>query len=172
MASDLEQRLVAIVTPTLEGMGYELVRLMLAGGREQRLQIMAERSDGGTMGVDDCAAVSRTLSAVLDVEDPIPGAYTLEVSSPGIDRPLTRAKDYVRWAGHVARIETDEPLDGRRRFKGVLLGLDGEDVKLRLEEGGEARVPLTKVQRAKLVLTDELIAETRRLAEGGAAARI
>ena len=115
---------------------------------------------------------NRTLSAVLDVEDPIPGAYTLEVSSPGIDRPLTRPKDYVRWAGHVARIETSEPIDGRRRFKGVLLGLEGEDVKMRLEEGGEAKVPLALVQRAKLVLTDELIAETRRLAEGQPAARI
>ena len=163
---------MAIVTPTLEGMGYELVRLMLAGGREGRLQIMAERRDSGTMSVEDCAQLSRTLSAVLDVEDPIPGAYTLEVSSPGIDRPLTRPKDYVRWAGHIARIETSEPIDGRRRFKGVLLGLEGEDVKVRLEEGGETKVPLPLVQRAKLVLTDELIAETRRLAEGLPSARI
>jgi ribosome maturation factor RimP len=148
------------------------VRLMLAGGREGRLQIMAERRDSGTMSVEDCAQLSRTLSAVLDVEDPIPGAYTLEVSSPGIDRPLTRPKDYVRWAGHLARIETSEPIDGRRRFKGVLLGLEGEDVKVRLEEGAETKVPLPLVQRAKLVLTDELIAETRRLAEGLPSARI
>jgi ribosome maturation factor RimP len=163
---------MAIVTPTLEGMGYELVRLMLLGGREGRLQIMAERRDNGTMSVEDCASLSRTLSAVLDVEDPIPGTYTLEVSSPGIDRPLTRPKDYLRWSGHMARIETSETIDGRRRFKGVLLGLEGEDVKLRLEDGGEAKVPLALVQRAKLVLTEQLIAETRRLSEGQPAARI
>ena len=169
--NELQRRLEAIVVPALEGMGFELVRLMLMGGREQRLQIMVERPEAGTASIEECTAVSRMLSAVLDVADPIPGAYTLEVSSPGIDRPLTRPKDFVRWSGHVVRIETGELLDGRRRFKGVLLGLDGEDVVVRLEEGGEARLPLPLVQRAKLVLTDALFAEARRLAEGHAAAR-
>ena len=169
---ELERRLEAIVVPALEGMGFELVRLMLMGGREQRLQIMVERPGAGTATIEECTAVSRTISAILDVEDPIGGAYTLEVSSPGIDRPLTRPKDYSRWSGHLARIETAEPLDGRRRFKGVLMGLDGETVLVRLEEGGEARVPLSLIQRAKLVLTDALLTEARRLAEGHATTRI
>ena len=170
--NELERRLESIVAPTLQTMGYEVVRLILLGGREQRLQIMIERIDEGTTGIDDCTAASRTISAVLDVEDPLPGAYTLEVSSPGIDRPLTRAKDFVRWSGHVARIETSEPLDGRRRFKGILLGLDGESVRIRLEEGGEVSLPLGLVQRAKLVLTDTLLAETKRRAEGAPDTRI
>lgn len=161
--TERERRIEAIAAPAAEGLGFDLVRVMLAGGpREARLQIMAERKDGRTMTVEDCAVLSRNLSAVLDVEDPIQGAYVLEVSSPGIDRPLTRRKDFERWAGHVARLETAEPIDGRRRFKGVLLGLDGDDVRLRLDEGQETRVPLPRVQKAKLVLTDALIAEARR----------
>ena len=116
--------------------------------------------------VEACAIISRALSAVLDVEDPIPGAYTLEVSSPGIDRPLTREKDYTRWTGHVARVETVLPIDGRRRFKGTLLGLEGGAVKLRLEDGKETQVPLSAVTRAKLELTDALLDEHRRVQEG------
>jgi ribosome maturation factor RimP len=146
-------------------MGYELVRVAMSRGGGT-LQIMIEPADGRPMDVEDCAALSRALSAVLDVEDPIPSAYTLEVSSPGIDRPLTREKDYVRWAGHVARLETTQPIEGRRRFKGKLLGLENGTVRLRLDDGKEADVPLAQVTRAKLELTDALLDEHRRAQEG------
>jgi ribosome maturation factor RimP len=119
---------------------------------------MAERHDGSGMGVEDCAALSRHISAILDVEDPIEGAYTLEVSSPGIDRPLTRPKDFERFAGHLAKIETRRPIEGRKRFQGRLVGRAGEEVVVAMEEGGEARLPMTEISKAKLVLTDELIA--------------
>ena len=145
-------------------MGYELVRVSMSKGGT--LQIMIEPADGRPMDVEDCATLSRALSAVLDVEDPIPSAYTLEVSSPGIDRPLTREKDYVRWAGHVARVETTQPIEGRRRFKGTLLGLENGTVRIRLDDGKEADVPLAQVTRAKLELTDALLDEHRRAQEG------
>ncbi|MFI4999918.1 MAG: ribosome maturation factor RimP [Reyranellales bacterium] len=163
--SDLQRRIEDIIAPTVVGMGYELVRVAMSRGGGT-LQIMIERADGGPMDVEACAAVSRALSAVLDVEDPIPSGYTLEVSSPGIDRPLTRPKDYARWAGHLARFETAEPIDGRRRFKGTLLGLQDDTVKLRLEDGHEAQLPLAAVTRAKLEMTDALIEEHRRALEG------
>lgn len=169
--TDLERRIAALVTPTIEGLGYELVRVLMAGGRDGRLQIMAERLDGAAMSVDDCAAISRSVSAVLDVEDPIPHAYELEVSSPGIDRPLTRRKDWTRWAGHVARVELAEPVDGRRRVKGVILGLEDDVARLRMDEGGEIAVPLSAVHRAKLVLTDALIEESSKSDDAGAASR-
>ena len=158
--TDLLRRIEDAVAPTIVGMGYELVRVHMSRGGT--LQIMIEPADGRPMDVEDCAVVSRAVSAVLDVEDPISSAYTLEVSSPGIDRPLTRAKDYVRWAGHVVRIETAEPVDGRRRFKGTLLGLEGDIVRLRLEDGEETGVPLSAVTRAKLEMTDALIEEHQR----------
>ncbi|OJU33418.1 MAG: hypothetical protein BGN99_07955 [Alphaproteobacteria bacterium 65-37] len=145
-------------------MGFELVRVALSKGGT--LQIMIEPADGRPMDVEDCANVSRALSAVLDVEDPITDAYTLEVSSPGIDRPLTRPKDYARWAGHLARLETSMPIEGRRRFKGTLLGLDEDCVRLRLDDGKEAAVPLEAVTKAKLELTDRLIEEHRQAQEG------
>jgi ribosome maturation factor RimP len=163
--TDLLRRIEDIVAPTVVGMGYELVRVALSRGGT--LQIMIEPADGRPMDVEDCAGVSRALSAVLDVEDPITSAYTLEVSSPGIDRPLTRAKDYARWTGHMARLETAEPVEGRRRFKGTLLGLEDGIVKLRLEDGQETGVPLSAVSRAKLEMTDALI-EEHRLAQQGA----
>lgn len=163
--TDLLRRLEDIVAPTIVGMGYELVRVALSRGGT--LQIMVEPADGRPMDVEDCAGVSRALSAVLDVEDPITSAYTLEVSSPGIDRPLTRPKDYARWTGHMARLETAEPVEGRRRFKGTLLGLEDGIVKLRLEDGQETGVPLSAVSRAKLEMTDALI-EEHRLAHQGA----
>ena len=169
--TDLERRIAALVTPTIEGLGYELVRVLMAGGRDGRLQIMAERLDGAAMSVEDCAAISRSVSAVLDVEDPIPHAYELEVSSPGIDRPLTRRKDWTRWAGHVARVELSEPVDGRRRVKGVILGLEDDVVRLRMDEGGEIAIPLSAVHRAKLVLTDALIEESSKSDDAGAASR-
>jgi ribosome maturation factor RimP len=169
--TDLERRIAALVTPTIEGLGYELVRVLMAGGRDGRLQIMAERLDGAAMSVEDCAAISRSVSAVLDVEDPIPHGYELEVSSPGIDRPLTRRKDWTRWAGHVARLELSEPVDGRRRVKGVILGLEDDVARLRMDEGGEIAVPLAVVHRAKLVLTDALIEESSKSDDAGAAER-
>ena len=163
--TDILRRIEDIVQPTVTGMGFELVRVSMsrAGGT---LQIMIEPADGRPMDVEDCATLSRALSAVLDVEDPISGAYTLEVSSPGIDRPLTRPKDYERWAGHLARVETAQPIDGRRRFKGTLVGLEDGTVKLKLEDGQEAHLPLASVTRAKLEMTDTLIEEHRRAREG------
>jgi ribosome maturation factor RimP len=166
--TDLERRIESIVGPAAEGLGYELVRVMMTGGaHDGRLQIMADRVDGAAMTVDDCERLSRTVSAILDVEDPIAGAYTLEVSSPGIDRPLVRRKDWERWTGHLARIELSEPVEGRKRFKGVLLAVDGEDVRVRLEDGVEVRLPLAHVARAKLVLTDALVAESAKMADTG-----
>jgi ribosome maturation factor RimP len=161
--TELLRRIEEIVAPTVVGMGFELVRVAMSKGGGT-LQIMIEPADGSAMDVEACATLSR---ALLDVEDPIPGNYTLEVSSPGIDRPLTRPKDYSRWAGHLARVETAEPIDGRRRFKGTLLGLSDGAVRLRLEDGTETAVPLTAVSRAKLEMTDALI-EEHRLAQHGA----
>ncbi len=163
--TELLRKIEDIVTPTVTGMGFELVRVAMSRGGGT-LQIMIEPADGRPMDVEDCATLSRALSAVLDVEDPIPGAYTLEVSSPGIDRPLTREKDYVRWAGHVARVETTQPIEGRRRFKGTLLGLANGAIRIRLDDGQEADVPLSLVLRAKLEMTDALLDEHRRAQEG------
>ncbi|HEX9836193.1 MAG TPA: ribosome maturation factor RimP [Alphaproteobacteria bacterium] len=153
------QRIAGLIEPVLEGMGYELVRVHLSGGHRPIVQVMAERRDGRAMTVEDCAEISRNVSPVLDVADPIASAYTLEVSSPGIDRPLVRPKDFDRFAGFEARLETDRPIDGRRRFRGRLMGLDGAEVRLRCE-GTEVRLPLAEVSKAKLVLTDELLAAT------------
>lgn len=164
---DRERALADLIGPTVEAMGYELVRVVVAGRDRPTLQIMAERKDRKGMTLGDCEGLSRALSAKLDVEDPIKAQYVLEVSSPGIDRPLTRAVDFDRFKGHVAKIETKAPLDGRRRFSGTLRGRDGEIVALETKEG-PARVPLSEIARAKLVLTDELIAATR--AEEAAAA--
>jgi ribosome maturation factor RimP len=163
--TELLRRIEDIVAPTIVGMGFELVRVSMSRGGGT-LQIMIEPADGRPMDVEDCATLSRALSAVLDVEDPISSAYTLEVSSPGIDRPLTREKDYVRWAGHLARLETTQPIEGRRRFKGTLLGLENGTVRLKLEDGKEADVPLSQISRAKLELTDALLDEHRRAQEG------
>lgn len=153
-----DQRLAQIVTPTIEGLGYGLVRLRLMGGKTKTLQIMAERADG-TMEVEDCATVSRAVSAVLDVEDPIADAYNLEVSSPGIDRPLTRLVDFERWEGYEARLETEELIEGRRRFKGILAGVEGQEVLIEIEEG-TIGLDFDWLSDAKLLLTDELIAES------------
>jgi ribosome maturation factor RimP len=151
-----------IIEPSLEAMGYRLVRLMQTGGLSRpTLQVMAERLDETPMTVDDCAEISRSVSALLDVADPIAGAYTLEVSSPGIDRPLVRPEDYDRFAGFDARIELDAPLDGRKRFRGKLLGRSGDQVRLAAETG-EVCLPLPSIARAKLVLTDELLAYAQR----------
>jgi len=150
----------ALIAPSLEAMGYRVVRVAFTGGRRATLQVMAERADDAAMSVDDCSLVSQTVSALLDVADPIAESYLLEVSSPGIDRPLFRREDYQRFAGFEAKLELHQSLDGRRRFRGWLLGLDCDDVKVNL--GAEiVRLPLADITRAKLVLTDELIAATR-----------
>ncbi|MBI2236491.1 MAG: ribosome maturation factor RimP [Magnetospirillum sp.] len=163
---DLISRLEALIVPSLDGMGYELVRVMLQGRERPTLQVMAERKDGLAMTVEDCADISRSLSALFDVDDPIQGAYTLEVSSPGIDRPLTRRKDFECWAGFEAKLETSQPIDGRKRFKGLLKGLDEADCVIVAIETGEARIPLAEVRNAKLVLTDALIAAATKDQEG------
>jgi ribosome maturation factor RimP len=154
-------QIARLIEPSLEAMGYRVVRVALTSLKRPTLQVMAERLDEAAMTVDDCADISRQVSALLDVADPITGAYTLEVSSPGIDRPLVRAEDYDRFAGYEARIELEEARDGRKRFKGRLLGRQGGDIRL-LAENGELLLPLAAVARAKLLLTDELLALAQR----------
>jgi ribosome maturation factor RimP len=158
--ASLEVRLAAIVAPMLEGMGYELVRVAVLGRDRPTVQVMADRAGGGQLNIADCEAISHALGAVLDVEDPLPGAWSLEVSSAGIDRPLTRVKDWNRYAGHLARAEATVAIDGRRRFSGIVLGADEAGARLRLDDGSEIVLPHSAIRRAKLVLTDALIAGT------------
>jgi ribosome maturation factor RimP len=153
-------RIAEIIGPSLDAMGYRLVRVAVLGAGRMTLQIMAERRDEAAMTVEDCADISRSVSALLDVADPIAGAYTLEVSSPGIDRPLVRPEDYDRFAGFEAKIELSQPLSGRKRFRGRLLGRAGDHVRL-IAETGEVEVPLSAITRAKLILTDDLIAHAQ-----------
>ena len=157
-------RIVTIVEPSLAAMGYEIVRVMLRGGDRVVLQVMIDRADGEEITVDDCAEASRAMSALLDVEDPIGDAYDLEVSSPGIDRPLTRPKDFERYAGLVARVELKHAIDGRKRFRGRLLGLAEETVRLADEDAPDTEfsLPLAGIVRAKLVMNDELLAAAAR----------
>ena len=154
----IDRRIADIVLPAIEGLGFELVRLRMMGGKRPTLQIMAERPEGG-IEVEDCARISRMLSAVLDVEDPISGEYTLEVSSPGIDRPLTRLKDFERYADYDVRLETSELIEGRRRFRGKLVGVEGGEVLIEIPEG-TIGLQFAWLSDAKLILTDELIAES------------
>jgi ribosome maturation factor RimP len=156
----LEAKVAAIVAPSLLGMGYELVRVAILGRERPTVQIMADRADGALITVEDCELISRSVSAIIDVADPIPGAWTLEVSSAGIDRPLTRRKDWTRFAGHLARAEVSVPIDGRKRFAGVVIGADEHAARLRLDDGSEVALPLADIRRAKLVLTDALIEAT------------
>ena len=156
----IDRRLAEIITPVIEDLGYELVRVRLMSGKETTLQIMADKPEGG-IEVDDCAAISTAVSATLDVEDPILDAYTLEVSSPGIDRPLTRLKDFDTFEGYDAKLETDELIDGRRRFKGVLAGVEDDEVLINVAEG-TIGLRFEWLSDAKLVLTDELIKEMLR----------
>jgi len=156
-----------LIGPEVKRLGYDLVRVMMIGGTsDPTLQVMAERPDTRQLDLGDCEIISRRLSEMLDLADPIEGSYRLEVSSPGIDRPLTREKDYLRWTGHVARMETTEPIEGRRRFKGTLLGLENGTIRMKLDDGKETDVPLRSVSRAKLELTDALLDEHRRAQEG------
>lgn len=153
----IDKRLAEIVRPVIEDLGFELVRLRLMAGRTPTLQIMADRPDGG-IDVDDCAQISTAVSAALDVEDPVDGEYALEVSSPGIDRPLTRLKDFDAFEGHEAKIETTELIEGQRRFKGALRGTEGDEVLIEVPQG-VIGLKFDWLDDAKLVLTDELIAE-------------
>lgn len=160
---DAATRIADLIAPTLEGMGFQLVRVKLMGTERPVLQIMFERDTGGAphdggITVDDCAEVSRGVSAVLDVEDPISGAYRLEVSSPGLDRPLIKPGDFQRFKGFAAKVELGRPLEGRKRFQGRIGGLEGSDLLLRDEEkGSEARLPVAEIASAKLIVTDDLI---------------
>lgn len=155
---DVESRVARLIGPSLAEMGFDLVRVRLMGRDHATLQIMAERRDRSEMTVENCAKISRHISALLDVEDPIRSAYDLEVSSPGIDRPLVRMEDFERFSGNEARVETTRPIDGRKRFIGRLMGLSGTTVLVDCD-GAEARIPFEDVFRAKLILTDELIAK-------------
>src|SRR5881275_97828 len=151
-------RVSAVAGPVLQAMGYRLVRIRISGEQGCTVQIMAERPDG-TMLIEDCEAVSRALSPVLDVADPIDRAYRLEVSSPGMDRPLVRRSDFVRFAGHLVKVEMMIARDGRRRFRGVLLGIEGEAARIRRNdpapgESNEVLLPIEEMAEAKLVLTD------------------
>jgi ribosome maturation factor RimP len=154
------EKVTDLIEPSLCAMGFELVRVLVQGNQRPVLQVMAERIDRTPMTVEDCAEISRAVSAILDVEDPIPSAYHLEVTSPGLDRPLTRRADFERFAGFEARVETGMPVDGRRRFRGRLLGLEGDEVRLQLPEG-ERRIALDVIRKAKLVLTDDLLTAGR-----------
>ncbi|KRB48629.1 MAG: ribosome maturation factor RimP [Pseudomonadota bacterium] len=153
-----DQRLVELLDPVAEAAGYEIVRLRLMGSdHARRLQIMAETPDG-EMVVEDCARLSRAISEIMDAADPISGEYTLEVSSPGVDRPLTRLKDFVTYEGHEARIELDRVAEGRKRFRGVLAGVEGDNIGIDLEgEEATAMVPFSWIVDAKLILTDALM---------------
>ena len=161
--------LVGRIEPEVKSLGYELVRVaMIGGASDPTLQIMAERPDTRQLDLADCETISRRLSDWLDQEDPIEGSYRLEVSSPGIDRPLTRLKDYADWAGHDARISIAQPRDGRKQFSGTLEGVDGENVRLTDKSGHAHVLPFAEIASAKLLLTDRLISATAPLSTEGA----
>ncbi len=160
----IDRRLAEIITPVIEDLGFELVRVRLQGGKTATLQIMADRPEGG-INVDDCAEISTAVSATLDVQDPIEENYHLEVSSPGIDRPLTRMKDFESFEGYEARLDLNQPIDGRKRFKGTLAGTEGTEVLINIEDQGATQtigLEFDLLADAKLVLTDELIKEMLR----------
>jgi ribosome maturation factor RimP len=154
---DAIRQITELIEPTVRDLGFEVVRLLMTGGQRPTVQVMVEPIDRRPMTVEDCARISHAVSALLDVADPVAGAYRLEVTSPGIDRPLVRRVDFERFAGYELRLETVTPIDGRRRFRGRLMGVIDDDVCLRLPEG-ERRIPYEAVKKAKLVLTDDLLA--------------
>ena len=166
LSEELTERVAKMIEPSIEAMGFDLVRVSFGGGERSTLQIMIERTDLAELTVEHCADVSRAASAILDVEDPISGEYQLEVSSPGIDRPLTRFGDYERFAGFEAKVELARGIDGRKRFRGRLMGVEGEElVVVEHVEGDPWRLPFHDIRSAKLVMTDELL----KAAESGAA---
>lgn len=169
--SGVAARVAAIVEPAIEDLGYRLVRVRINGQNGCTVQIMAERPDG-TMNVEGCEAISQGISPLLDVDDPVQTAYHLEISSPGIDRPLVRVSDFERWAGHLAKIEMNEPVGGRKRFRGILRGTDGQNALLsrddaRSDEERDVGVPLRLIGEARLTLTDALVTESLRRGKSG-----
>jgi len=154
--TELSARIAEIITPSVEALGYDVVRVLFSGSKYPVLQVMAEHKETGKMGVEDCEKVSRVISAVLDVEDPIKTKYSLEVSSPGLDRPLIRLSDYERWAGHKAKVELKMPIEGRRRFSGIVRGAHSDRIRLEVD-GKVEELPFADIEKAKLELTDELI---------------
>lgn len=167
--TDLDTRLTAIIAPVLAAMGLDLVRVMLSGQPGNlTLQVMAEDPATGQLTIDQCAKLSRALDQPLDEADPITSEYHLEVSSPGIDRPLTRPADWTRWVGHEAKMALEPKVDDRARATGTIAGLDGDVVLLTTKVGAELRLPLANIKQAKLVLTDRLIAESKPLDPTGA----
>jgi ribosome maturation factor RimP len=163
-----------LAEPVLSDMGFRLVRVHVSGGDGPSVQVMAERADG-TISIEDCEAISRQLSAVLDVHEPMSASYRLEISSPGIDRPLVRPSDFEDWAGHEARVELKEPVGGRRRFRGTIEGLEGDEARIVCDVEGHGRqvlgFPVALIGEAKLVLTDELIREALRRGKKAASER-
>ncbi|MEZ5994362.1 MAG: ribosome maturation factor RimP [Hyphomonadaceae bacterium] len=159
----VEERVIALIEPTASGLGFRIVRVRVSGNRRKRLQIMAERVSDGQMGIDDCSRLSRALSPVFDLEDPVQGEYDLEISSPGIDRPLMRIEDFERFIGHEAKLETAAMVDNRRRYKGVIKAVHGDEITL-AGEHGEAKLMFSALSDARLVLTDKLIEEDLRRA--------
>jgi ribosome maturation factor RimP len=160
----LAAQLAALVEPVLDDLGFRLVRVSISGRNGTTVEIMAERPDG-TITVEECAEISRQLSPLLDAHDPLPGRYALEVSSPGIDRPLARVSDFVTWAGYQAKVELKEPVSGRKRFRGVLKGVENGEVRIEVELAAGHQVvglPVARIAEARLVLTDDLIRESLR----------
>ncbi len=156
----LAGRVDMLIAPALGAMGFAIVRVRLTGSKRRTLQVMAERMDGQNLTVEDCAKISRDISAILDVEDPIRDTYTLEVSSPGIDRPLTRLEDFDRYVGHLARVELALPIDGRRRFRGRIESSEEGQVRLTLDDS-VVSLPIAGIANARLILTDDLIAASQ-----------
>ena len=159
--TEQERQILSLVTPVAEQIGMEIVRLRIQGGRRPHLQIMAERAGDAPTNVEDCASLSRAIAPMLDEADPIKEAYTLEVSTPGIDRPLTREGDFGRWVGHAAKVELVRPIDGRRRFSGMITGEDEDGAHLELDDETELVAHVHEMSKASLILTDELIEAAR-----------
>lgn len=155
--SEQEKRILGLISPQAKGLGMEIVRVRMMGGKRPLLQVMAEKAGGAPTDVEDCAALSRAMSDILDAEDPITDRYTLEVSTPGIDRPLTRAEDFARWIGQAAKVELIRPLDNRRRFQGVITGEKDGNITLLLDDETELEAGIDELSKASLILTDQLI---------------
>ncbi|ANP46373.1 hypothetical protein ATE48_10825 [Candidatus Viadribacter manganicus] len=164
----VEARVIAQIEPTAAGLGYRVVRVRLSGNRRKRLQIMAERVSDGEMGIDDCTKLSRALAPVFDLEDPVQGEYDLEISSPGIDRPLMRVEDFERFLGFDVKVETAVPVNNQRRWKGVIAAVNGDDITLTTDQG-EAKLKFSALSDARLVLTDRLIEDDLRRAKAAEA---
>ena len=170
-SNPLEEKLIALLEPAAGDLGFALVRVRLSGLKRKRLQIMAERVADGGMGIGDCQKLSRAISPVLEANDPIKGEYDLEISSPGIDRPLVRLEDFARFAGHEAKVELGIGIEGQRKFRGIIAGVEGDDIRL-THEHGEAHFKFASVANARLILTDRLIEEDLRRAKAALAAGV